>query len=484
MLGDMIPFCIAGNLYFVGEYRASSHMIDTGEGLILLDAGYEETADIIIESLETLGYSVKDVNYIILSHGHGDHSDGAPKLKALSGAQILMGEEDVKYLKGFTPDAFLQDGQVISLGNTAIRCVKTPGHTEGTFSFFWDVEADGKVYCAGMFGGAGTNQLKKDYMNLRRPDANIPYIMRGEFFKSVARLRQEHVDLFVGNHPWNNNTKENYEKSLTSEENPFIDDTRWGAFLDKAEQNLEEIIRTESRTHFVNYAHRGASEYLPENTFLAFYTGIYMGANGIETDVHLTKDGIPVLFHDDTLERITGEAGAIEDYTYEELQAFDVKKDGFHDKIVKLEDFLGRFCHQDLHFAIELKGANAEKQVADLIRKYGLTKDRVMVTSFKIDFIRNIKAYAPELRVGYLAKEITDELLEELKSFKADELCPRATDVTPESVHRWHREGFNVRAWGLANKDLMRQVYDAGADGMTVNFPDKLTAYIQQKAEV
>ena len=72
---------------------------------------------------------------------------------------------------------------------------------------------------------------------------------------------------------------------------------------------------------FVNYAHRGASEYLPENTMLAFYTGIYMGANGIETDVQRCKDGTLVLFHDDTLLRVTGEAGSVEDYTFPELQS-------------------------------------------------------------------------------------------------------------------------------------------------------------------
>ena len=81
-----------------------------------------------------------------------------------------------------------------------------------------------------------------------------------------------------------------------------------------------------NHSSFVNYAHRGASEYLPENTLLAFYTGIYMGANGKKTDVQKTKDGILVLFHDDTLMRVTGQSGSIADYTFAQLQAFDVQK--------------------------------------------------------------------------------------------------------------------------------------------------------------
>ena len=64
---------------------------------------------------------------------------------------------------------------------------------------------------------------------------------------------------------------------------------------------------------------------------------------------------------------------------------------------------------------------------------------------------------------------------------EADELCPIGTEVTAENVDKWHRLGFNVRAWGIKDEELMRAVCDAGADGMTVNFPDKLTEYISKK---
>lgn len=77
---------------------------------------------------------------------------------------------------------------------------------------------------------------------------------------------------------------------------------------------------------FVIYAHRGASHYCPENTMMAFYMGMQMGANGIETDVRRTRDGLLVLFHDETLTRVTGAEGSIADYTYDELQKLLVKK--------------------------------------------------------------------------------------------------------------------------------------------------------------
>ena len=61
-----------------------------------------------------------------------------------------------------------------------------------------------------------------------------------------------------------------------------------------------------------------------------------------------------------------------------------------------------------------------------------------------------------------------------------DELCPRADLVTEEAVTQWHSMGFHVRAWGVKNEEVMKAVYDAGANGMTVNFPDKLQAYISK----
>jgi glycerophosphoryl diester phosphodiesterase len=228
---------------------------------------------------------------------------------------------------------------------------------------------------------------------------------------------------------------------------------------------------------FVNYAHRGASEYLPENTLLAFYTGLYMGANGIETDIQKTKDNVLALFHDDTLARVTGEAGSIQDYTFAQLQEFSVKKNGFTDKIVAFEDFLQKFSFRDITFAIELKGAGVEAATADLLRKYHM-ESKTVVTSFHLDYLETFRRYAPEFQIGYLAEEINDALLAKLHALGAEELCPEAQTMTPEKVSAWHRAGFRVRAWGVYNEALMCHACACGADGMTVNFPDKLTDYL------
>ncbi len=475
MVSDIAPFRMIGNLYFVGTQKYSSHLIATSEGLMLIDTGYDFNIENILEGVAALGFDINDLKIILHSHGHGDHTDATAKLVEMTGAKTYLGRPDVRYIKGFTPDYYFEDGMTVRLGETEVLCLFTPGHTEGVFSFFFNVEENGKTYRCGMFGGAGIPQVKKDFMHRR----GVSYLMRGEFFKSIERLKNEHVDVFVGNHAGQNKTAEKKALMETAAENPFIDPTEWLRFLNKTEQKLWRVIKEESRTHFVNYAHRGASEYTPENTMLAFYVGLYMGANGIETDVRRTKDGVLVLHHDKTPERMTGDTRPISELTLDELRELNFEKNGYTDKVVTLEDFLRTFAHRDIRLAIELKEAGLEAEVAGLILRYNM-QSKCIITSFHPEYLRHVKRMTPVLRTGWLVKDVSDKTLATLLDMGCDEICPPATDITPELVEKWHHLGLNVRAWGVSDEALMRTVYDSGADGMTVNFPDKLTAYIKE----
>ena len=228
---------------------------------------------------------------------------------------------------------------------------------------------------------------------------------------------------------------------------------------------------------FVNYAHRGASSYAPENTMSAFRLGLEMGANGIETDVQRTKDGILVLFHDDTLARVTGQPGSVKDYTYAQLQEFSVSVHGQSDRIPTLEEFLRAFGALELTFAIELKQPFTEADTIAMLDQYGM-KDKVIITSFRLECLMRARACAPHYRMGYLTQDINPLTLPVMEAIGIREICPAAPLVTPELVRELHGKGYSVRAWGVSNEDLMKAVYDAGADGMTVNFPDKLTEYM------
>lgn len=487
MLGDIKPFRMIGNIYYVGTRKGTCHMIDTGEGLLLIDTGYVETGDVIVESIETLGFDPKTVRWILLSHGHYDHVGSVKQLVALSGAKVYLHEADMQYLRpelnaDFTPDVLLHGGETLRFGSVEVFCLASPGHTDGTLSFFFDVTENGKTYRAAMFGGSGTNQLKKTYFRKKKNNV-LSYLQRGRFFETTRRLRQERVDVVLGNHVWQNRMMEKYEKSLASAENPFIDPDEWGKYMDQVDAKLEEVIRTESRTEFVNYAHRGASEYYPENMLLSFSAGISMGANGIETDVRPTKDGVLILFHDKTPERLFGvREVSIADMTYDELLALSAEKNGHADRILTFEQFLQLFGWRDLQFAIELKASGIAAEVAALLHKYDM-RMKTTVTSFSLDNLREMKACAPEFRCGWLCKEVTDETEQTMLELGLEEICPRASQVTAERVQAWHRKGFNVRAWGVDSDETMKNVYDSLADGMTVNFPDRLDAYIREKAE-
>ena len=227
--------------------------------------------------------------------------------------------------------------------------------------------------------------------------------------------------------------------------------------------------------NFINYAHRGASEYCPENTLLSFYTGLHMGANGIETDVQLTSDGVAVLFHDNALTRVTGESGSVKDYTLRQLKTFWVKKNNLKDRIITLDEFFEKFKDFDLTFAIELKGDGTALPTAELIKKHSV-QEKVVATSFKYNELLDIHKAIPTLKLGYLnLGEVTDELLQKMKSDGINEICPEAPFITAENCKKWHAMGFNVRAWGVKDTSVMKELLSADVDGMTVNFPDKLT---------
>ena len=233
---------------------------------------------------------------------------------------------------------------------------------------------------------------------------------------------------------------------------------------------------------FINYAHRGASEYYPENTLSAFYAGLDMGANGIETDIQRTKDGVLVLFHDDTVTRVTGAEGGVGDYTLEELRQLTVRNktgDRF-DKITTLEEFLRYFGWRDLTFAIELKMDGVAEQTIAMLEQFGI-REKVILTSFNPDSIRAAKACDPRYRVGYLFTQKEKDPVGVLREIGGEEICPEAHTMTSEQTAQWHAQGFNVRAWGVYDTDLMAHAIACGADGMTVNFPDKLTALLENR---
>lgn len=254
----MQPFQVAGNLYYVGTKPASSHLIDTGEGLILLDSGYQQLLPLVLKNIETLGFDVRDIRYILHSHGHIDHIGATKQLAALSGAATVIGRADRDYANGtrdltyarelgltydsaFEPDILLDDGDILTLGSVKIRCLHTPGHTEGTMSYFFPLDVPGRTLVAATHGGIGVNTMSRAFLQRY----GLPLSLRDAFLSGLVRLRQEHVDVLIPNHQDQWNTLERFARKQAGDADAFIDDSAWGTYLDMAQRKVRELLEGE-----------------------------------------------------------------------------------------------------------------------------------------------------------------------------------------------------------------------------------------------
>lgn len=258
----MAPFRIFGDLYFVGTKPASAHLIDTGAGLILLDSGYPETLYLVMDSIRRLGFQLEDLALILHSHGHIDHIGGTRALVELTGTETAIGAADADTVRGkrdltfakelgmtfdgfFEPNRLLQDGDRIELGNTCITCLHTPGHTQGTMSYFFNVtDADGRTLRAGTHGGVGLNSMARSYLY----SYGLPLRLREDFRAGLHRLQGEHVDIFIGNHQEQCDTIGKYERIRAGEADAFVDPAAWPLYLADCEQKLDRMLAEEAKS--------------------------------------------------------------------------------------------------------------------------------------------------------------------------------------------------------------------------------------------
>ena len=248
------PFRMYANVYFVGCEAVSVHLLDTSAGLVLIDTGYPNMLGLIIENIEKMGFSPRDIKAILHTHGHIDHFGCTRELVALSGAktyisridnQILDGTLDLSWTKElslepippFSCDVLLDDGDVIDFGDTQVRCVLTPGHTDGVMSYIITLP-DGKV--AGMHGGVGLNTLKSGFLKRY----GMSYDCRRLFRESLKRLAFEQVDLVLGNHPGQTRTLSKMLKVLEGD-GEILDRGEWQRFLAAGEKKLDELIEAD-----------------------------------------------------------------------------------------------------------------------------------------------------------------------------------------------------------------------------------------------
>jgi len=161
------PGKVFDNLYFVGTKIHSSWALTSSEGIILIDTVYDyNSEEAVVGGMKKLGLDPATVKYVIISHAHGDHVGGAKLMQDRFGSRIVMGgpdwdyiEESVNRFPNGKPkrDIAATDGQRITLGDTSVTIVTTPGHTPGTLSMIFQVKDNGKPLTAAYSGGTAFN---------------------------------------------------------------------------------------------------------------------------------------------------------------------------------------------------------------------------------------------------------------------------------------------------------------------------------------
>lgn len=237
-----------------GQDDVSAYLLDTGEGLILIDTGYEATLYLLIDRIWQLGFNPREIKKILLTHYHGDHTQGARLLQELIGGaskcEIWLSKEDEPNHQRTALDNypmpvlpyevtnFYDDTKTIDMGRFHIHTRLTPGHTLGATSFFFDDtdEKTGKTYRCAMHGGMGTAMMKPgtSFMEHELVTPEIAY----RFVSDLKELAELPVDINLPSHLNQANIDERIPEDL-NDYTWFVNDYSWH---DMCINRMEEVM--------------------------------------------------------------------------------------------------------------------------------------------------------------------------------------------------------------------------------------------------
>lgn len=241
----------------------------------------------------------------------------------------------------------------------------------------------------------------------------------------------------------------------------------------------------------INFAHRGASGDYPENTLLAFKEGIKRGGNGIELDVHKTKDSELVVIHDEDVERTMQSKGLIKDLTLAEIRQLKCKKALFanHEecRIPTLDEVLKLVKDQEIVVNIELKTdvisySGIEEDVIKLIQHYGI-KNKTLISSFNPQSLKKCKEIDSTIKTGFLYYQPMDDVIQYAKVLQVDAIHPGLNGVTEDLIIQAHKNQLKVNVYTVNSPTHMRRLIDAGVDGIFTDYPKLLTEILEEERE-
>ena len=237
-----------------------------------------------------------------------------------------------------------------------------------------------------------------------------------------------------------------------------------------------------------NYAHRGFSGKYPENTMLAFTKAIEEGCEGIEMDVHFSKDGELVIIHDEQIDRTSDRTGKVKDLTYEELTKADFsykyKEMGFQ-KIPTLREYFQLVKDKDIITNIELKTGiyqyeGIEQAVYDMICEYDL-KDRILISSFNHFSVMRMKEIDQTMQCGFLTESWLLNPGTYLKENGIESYNPLYRMLTDEVVADIRKHGRQINTWTVNQEKDIEKMIDLEVEGIISNYPDRVKKILKKR---
>jgi glycerophosphoryl diester phosphodiesterase len=236
------------------------------------------------------------------------------------------------------------------------------------------------------------------------------------------------------------------------------------------------------RPRFLRIAHRGASGHCPENTRSAFVRAIELGADMVELDCQMTRDGAVVVIHDETLDRTTSGRGRVIDRTLKEIQTLDAgswfSPRYAAEDVPTLEDVIA-ILRGKVALNLEIKGNDPPGRLE--IHCVGTLHsmrffDQTVFSSFSPRRMQKLRELSAEARIGILMAAGTrwSDGLQLAAELAAEALHPERSLVRPELVAAAHGHGLEVRVWPVNDVRHMESLIDMGVDGIFTDFPDRL----------
>jgi glycerophosphoryl diester phosphodiesterase len=232
----------------------------------------------------------------------------------------------------------------------------------------------------------------------------------------------------------------------------------------------------------INYAHRGASAYFPENTMLSFEKALEMGCTGIETDVQMTKDGVLVLIHDEMVNRTTNGDGLVKDYTYNELNKLDagswMGEEFTGNSIPTVEELIYLVQDKNIIIDFEIKTGvviyeDIEQKLIELIYKHRIAH-KVILSSFNHYSIAKCNKISKEINTGVLYMAGIYKPYDYAKTVGANAIHPYFLAINEEVIKQTKKHRIKVNVFTVDDEKYMKSFLAMEVDGIITDYPDKL----------